>query len=94
MSNQQFNLTEQMAAARENTVVIDWSEAIRNIKLIYVQFIKKINMYKVVSECNHLEVWASGFYSKEKAQNSIDAGYFHQYMYDADKHKKLIVVSY
>lgn len=51
-------------------------------------------MYKVVSECNHLEVWAIGFYSKEKAQKRINEGYFHKYMYDADKHKKLIVVSY
>ena len=74
--------------------VIDWQEAIKNIKLIYVQFINKINMYKVVSECNKNEVWATGFYSKEKAQNRINEGYFHQYMYDADKHKKLIVVSY
>ena len=24
-------------------------------------------MYKVVSECNNNEVWASGFYSKDKA---------------------------
>ncbi len=27
-------------------------------------------MYKVVSECNNNEVWASGFYSKEKAQKA------------------------
>lgn len=51
-------------------------------------------MYKVVSEFDNNEVWATGFISKEKAQNRIDEGYFHQYMYDADKHKKLIVVSY
>jgi len=51
-------------------------------------------MYKVVSERNHLEVWATGFYSIEKAQTRIDEGYFHQYMYQADKHKKLIVVKY
>ena len=31
-------------------------------------------MYKVVSECNHLEVWASAFFSKEKAQKRIDEG--------------------
>lgn len=54
---------------------------------------KRIKMYKVVSECNHLEVWATGFLSKEKAQKRINEGYFHQYMYEADKHKKLIVVS-
>lgn len=50
-------------------------------------------MYKVVSECNHLEVWASGFHSKEKAQSRIDEGYFHRHMYDVDKHKKLIVIT-
>lgn len=51
-------------------------------------------MYKVVSECNHLEVWANGFHSKDKAQTLINEGYFHKYMYDADKHKKLIVLAY
>ena len=51
-------------------------------------------MYKVVSECNNNELWATGFYSKEKAQQRIDEGYFHQYMYEKDKCKKLIVVSY
>ena len=29
-------------------------------------------MYKVVSECNKNEVWATGFYSKDKAQKSKD----------------------
>ena len=51
--------------------------------------------YKVVSECCHLEVWATGFYGeqgKQKAQGRIDEGYFHRFMYEADKHKKLIVV--
>ena len=51
-------------------------------------------MYKVVSECDKNEVWATGFYSKEEAQKRIDEGYFHQYMYEQDKSKKLIVVSY
>lgn len=51
-------------------------------------------MYKVVSECDNNEVWATGFYSKEKAQQRIDEGYFHQFMYEQDKCKKLIVVSY
>lgn len=51
-------------------------------------------MYKVVSECDRLEVWATGFYSKEKAQQRINEGYFHRHMYEADKHKKLIVVEY
>ncbi len=51
-------------------------------------------MYKVVSECNKNEVWETGFYSKEKAQTRIDEGYFHQYMYEQDKNKRLIVVSY
>ena len=52
--------------------------------------------YKVVSECCHLEVWATGFYGEQgrkKAQGMIDEGYFHRFMYEADKHKKLIVVS-
>jgi hypothetical protein len=51
-------------------------------------------MYKVVSECNNNEVWAIGFYSKERAQKRIDSGYFHQYMHKEDKHKKLIVMDY
>jgi len=49
-------------------------------------------MYKVVSEENHNEVWASGFYSKEKAQKRIDEGYFQKHMYEKDKKKKLIVI--
>ena len=49
-------------------------------------------MYKVVSECNNNEVWASGFYSKEKNKKRIDEGYFHKHMYDEDKDKKLIVI--
>jgi len=49
--------------------------------------------YKVVSECNKLEVWATGFYDIEKPQRLIDEGYFHKYMYECDKHKKLIVVA-
>ena len=51
-------------------------------------------MYKVVSECNKNEVWATEFYSKEKALQRIDEGYYHQFMYKKDKGKKLIVVSY
>ena len=51
-------------------------------------------MYKVVSECNKNEVWATEFYSKEKAQQRIDEGYYHRFMYEQDKGKKLIVVSY
>jgi len=51
-------------------------------------------MYKVVSECNNKEVWAIGFYSKEKAQKRIDEGYFHKHMYEKDKSKKLIVIEY
>ena len=46
-------------------------------------------MYKVVSECNKNEVWATEFYSKEKAQQRIDEGYYHQFMYEQDKGKKL-----
>ena len=49
-------------------------------------------MYKVVTQYNQNEVWASGFYDKEKAQKKIDEGYFHRYMYEKDKHKKLIVI--
>ena len=48
-------------------------------------------MYKVVTEGCPNEVWAVGFYDKQKAQNRIDSGYFHKYMYDKDKHKILIV---
>lgn len=49
-------------------------------------------MYKIVSECNIHEVWATGFYNKEKAQTKIDDGYFHRFMHPEDKHKKLIVI--
>ena len=55
---------------------------------------KQLFMYKVVSECNNNEVWASGFYSKEKAQKRIDEGYFHNFMYEKDKSKKLIIIEY
>ena len=51
-------------------------------------------MYKVVSECNNNEVWASGLYSIEKAQKRIDKGYFHNCMYEKDKSKKLIIIEY
>ena len=51
-------------------------------------------MYKVVSECNNNEVWATGFCSKEKAQNRINKGYFHRFMYEKDKNKKLIIIKY
>jgi len=51
-------------------------------------------MYKVVTKNNHNEVWAVGFYSKEKAENLIKNGYFHHYMYEADKCKELEVIEY
>ena len=51
-------------------------------------------MYKVVSECNNNKVWATGFYSKYKAQKRIDEGYFHKFMNEKDKIKKLIVIEY
>jgi hypothetical protein len=51
-------------------------------------------LYKVVTEGAENELWANGFYDKDKAQKDIDEGYFHQYMYKEDKHKKLIVVEY
>ena len=50
-------------------------------------------MYKVVTQGNHNEVWASGFYDKQKAVDRIKEGYFHRYMYEKDKHKILIVIS-
>jgi len=52
--------------------------------------------YKIVTEGLPNEVWAKGFYGdigKEKAQNKINDNYFHRYMYEEDKHKKLIVVN-
>lgn len=48
--------------------------------------------YKVVTDGAQNEVWAIGFFSKEKAQAKIDAGYFHKFMYESDKSKKLIVI--
>lgn len=51
--------------------------------------------YKVVTEGEVNEVWGTGFYGdygKQKAQSRIDEGYFHRYMYEKDKHKKLIVI--
>jgi hypothetical protein len=51
-------------------------------------------MYKVVSKDYPNELWASGFFSKEKAQKRIDEGYWHKRMYERDKCKKLIVVEY
>ncbi len=51
--------------------------------------------YKVVTEFNELEVWATGFHGvlgKVIAQARIDNGYYHQYMNEKDKGKKLIVV--
>ena len=51
-------------------------------------------MYKVVSKDHPNELWASGFFSKEKAQKRIDERYWHKRMYERDKHKKLIVVEY
>ena len=51
--------------------------------------------YKVVTDGDENELHALGFYGdagKKKAQDRIDSGYFHKYMYDYDKHKKLIVV--
>jgi hypothetical protein len=51
--------------------------------------------YKVVTEDSPNEVWATGFYGdygKAKAEKIIDEGYFHKYMYESDKSKKLIVV--
>jgi hypothetical protein len=51
-------------------------------------------MYKVMSKDYPNELWATGFYSKEKAQGLIDKGYFQKYMYEKDKIKKLVVIKY
>jgi hypothetical protein len=51
--------------------------------------------YKVVTEDNHNEVWARGFYGeagKIKAEQKIKEGYFHKFMFPIDKHKTLIVI--
>lgn len=32
--------------------------------------------------------------SREKAQKRIDKGYFHNFMYEKDKSKKLIIIEY
>ena len=53
--------------------------------------------YKVVTEGSPNEVWAAGFYGdygKQKAQKRINEGYFHKYMYEVAKSKKLIVMEY
>ena len=56
--------------------------------------LKSYEMYKVVSKDNTNEVWATGFFSSEKAQKLIDEGYFHKYMYPCDKNKTLVVIKY
>lgn len=51
--------------------------------------------YKVVTEGSPNEVWASGFYGdagKTKAEQRIAEGYWHRFMYERDRQKKLIVV--
>jgi hypothetical protein len=51
--------------------------------------------YKVVTEGAPNEIWASGFYGEDgrlKAQQRIDDGYWHRYMYLHDRHKTLVVV--
>lgn len=51
--------------------------------------------YKVITKDNPNELWASGFYGehgKAKAEKRIAEGYFHRHMYEADKHKTLVVV--
>jgi len=49
-------------------------------------------MYKVVTKGSINEVWSTGFYNTEKPQKMINEGYFHQLMYEKDKHKELIVI--
>lgn len=59
----------------------------------FVEEIKEALMtFKVVTKGDHLEVWASGFYDKAKAQHMIDEGYWHRHMYQKDKHKELEVI--
>lgn len=48
--------------------------------------------FKVVSECNHLEVWGY-FDSKERAELRIKEGYFKKFMYLKDQYKTLIVIN-
>lgn len=53
-------------------------------------------MYMIVSDPpdGHTP-WAAGFYGgfgKAKTEQLIPEGYFHRHMYEADKHKKLIVI--
>lgn len=51
--------------------------------------------YKVITEGNANEVWASGFhgdYGRKKAWRMIDEGYWHRLMHPADKGKKLVVI--
>jgi len=47
-------------------------------------------MYKIVSKVNTNEVWASGFYSKERAESQIPQ--VRKHMYAKDKLKELIVI--
>ena len=49
-------------------------------------------MFKVITKGNPLEVWGTGFRTREKAQKRVDEGYFHRFMYDKDKGKNLEVV--
>jgi hypothetical protein len=48
--------------------------------------------YHVITKGNPLEVWAMGFYDRERAESKVREGYWHQYMYEKDKHKELEVV--
>ena len=48
--------------------------------------------YKVITQGAPLEVWASGFADRAKAQRMVDEGYWHRYMYLKDRHKVLVVV--
>jgi hypothetical protein len=51
--------------------------------------------YKVITENDPHELWASGFYNdygRMRAQAMVDGGYWHAIMNKSDKHKKLVVV--
>lgn len=51
--------------------------------------------YKVITKDNENEVWARGFYNehgRETAERMIAEQYWHQFMYEKDKGKVLVVV--
>lgn len=47
--------------------------------------------YAIVSENNPKECWGIGN-DKNGMQQRIDSGYYHKFMYEKDKGKKLIII--